>query len=551
MSRPKAQNGWRLQRKSLLSAVEAPPATCIEILNRQMAYGIMGSTRNSFMSTYQTTRPAKCLYIDGASGRLGNDGTLDTQMLLLYGNITGPPGQNGTGEFLWDEYARAQGLCGWLHERNFDDPGHGIEAIVRMSAGFELIWCNFSSPSLRLISRFNASVPLLGYNRTSLIPGKSEETESARGEPEVDLPAPEWSIDWEHEPFVASQQWDWFTSMSRTYDFEDMSSEREPTISLLDSDVVSLYSPDYAELQNRMANDEREQFNLTTDGLWAGAKSLELRNAALQTLMRRRHRHRAGNLSPHEITTLRQNMEKLVSRLLSQEDPHIKPVSWSQTSDLIVNTFAKPLMHFQKLLQHDQYLLKPHNPSVLSTRKKLALLRERAHAMLMPFFSYQPQPQHQHDQHQHHESSLHRCKSTYLPHQTHNTTHHFIAQAFEEILHNICSTLITIGISVEEVWLQNFNNFNDNNENTAARLDSEQEGEGLRESVEGWRERVEELTAWLGWVPHWMGCERLCEWDVCWALFLSPLSHNPLSAPKPLISRPLITENQKTNKFLQ
>ncbi|KAL9583876.1 MAG: hypothetical protein Q9212_002455 [Teloschistes hypoglaucus] len=467
----------------------------------------MGSTRNSFMSTYQTTRPAKCLYIDGASGRLGNEGTLDTQMLFLYGNVTGPPGKNGTGAFLWDEYARAQGLCGWLHERDFDEPGHGIEAIVRMSAGFELIWCNFSSPSLRLISRFNASVPLLGYNRTSLIPEKSKETQSTpsvetQGDQEVDLPAPEWEIDWEHEPFVASQQWDWFTSMSRTYDLQDLSSEREPTIKLLDSEVVSLYSPDYPDLQTRMANDEQEQLNLTSDGVWEGTKSLELRNAALQELMRRRHRHRAGNLSPHEITTLHRSIEKMVSRLLSQGDPHTTSashpeVSWTRTSDLIVNTFAKPLMHFQQLLQHSRY--PPQQPQ--EQRRQFALLRETAHGILMPFFSYQPHPQPQ-PQHQQHESSLSRCKSIYLPsYQStspqNNKAHHFLAQATEEVLQNICSTLITIGVAIEEVWLRDFNNFNFFNENTALGLD------GLQRQMREWREQVEELTAWLGYIPIW------------------------------------------------
>lgn len=478
-------------------------------------------------------------------------------MLLLYGNVTGPPGRNDTGGFLWDEYARAQGLCGWLHERDFDDPGHGIEAIVRMSAGFELIWCNFSSLSLRLISRFNASVPLLGYNRTSLIPDKSEkskETEPAssfgtQGEPEVDLPAPEWEIDWEHEPFVASQQWDWFTSMSRTYDLQDMSSEREPTIRLLDSDVVSLYSPDYPDLQTTMANHEREQYNLTSDGLWEGAKTLGLRNAALQALMRRRHRHRAGNLSPNEITTLHRGMEQMVSRLLSPENPHTTAVSWSRTSDLIVNTFAKPLMRFQELLQHSQYPTpNPQKPVLTSQqqqKRKFALLRERAHAMLMPFFSYQPQPQHQHRKPHRHTSSLSRCKSLYLPYQTHtaaphpnennNKHHHFVSKATEEVLHNICSTLITIGVEIEEVWLRRFHFDGD-----AAPRPEEHGQEGrLREQMRGWRERIEELTAWLGWVPHWMGCSRLCGWDVRFSPIPFPLS--PFLSPPLFFLSPKIT----------
>ena len=37
----------------------------------------------------------------------------------------------------------------------------GVEGAARMNAGFELIWCNFSSPSARLISNLNVKVPLL------------------------------------------------------------------------------------------------------------------------------------------------------------------------------------------------------------------------------------------------------------------------------------------------------------------------------------------------------------------------------------------------------
>jgi hypothetical protein len=39
--------------------------------------------------------------------------------------------------------------------------GWGVEGIVRMSAGFEMIWCSFSSPSIRLLSHLNVTALLL------------------------------------------------------------------------------------------------------------------------------------------------------------------------------------------------------------------------------------------------------------------------------------------------------------------------------------------------------------------------------------------------------
>ncbi|KAI8298412.1 hypothetical protein K4K59_002818 [Colletotrichum sp. SAR11_240] len=76
----------------------------------EMAYGIMGSTRQSFMLSYQTTRPVKALYFDGESAALMGLGQLDTQMLHLYGNVTGPDSGGGMWRGLEPEYERAMGL---------------------------------------------------------------------------------------------------------------------------------------------------------------------------------------------------------------------------------------------------------------------------------------------------------------------------------------------------------------------------------------------------------------------------------------------------------
>ncbi|KAL8917330.1 MAG: hypothetical protein Q9208_008000 [Pyrenodesmia sp. 3 TL-2023] len=449
---------------------------------------------------------------------------MDTQMLFLYGNTSVFAGKRSNAELLWDEYARAQKLCGWLREHELDAPGRGIEGIFRMSAGFELIWCDFSSPSLRLVSRFNVSVPLLGYNRTSILPKDTENSGralyAADSGNEGDLPAPDWEIDWEHEAFVASQQWDWFTSTSRGYSLEDLASNREPSIRLLDADVVSLYSPEYQRLLTTLVERERKQLNLTSDGFWQNGLDGEARRSAMKELMRRRSQHRVGNLSAQDVAKYRGNMKRMINRVVNQDFHKDKErhsgLSWSLTCDMIVNNFAKRLVHFQRLLEQDY--VGDRGPPAHAIRQ-FALLRERAHALLMPFFEYSldtAMPSDMQPEDDKINASLGRCKFAYLPWtvsdetqeavSTGNPSHSFIGQAVEEVMDGICSVLIGTGVSIEKAWFRVFNQH--------PQQPDEGQWQRLRAEMQIWHEKIEELTAWLGWSPHWMGCDRLCAWDV-------------------------------------
>ncbi|KAL8846894.1 MAG: hypothetical protein Q9221_008034 [Calogaya cf. arnoldii] len=376
------------------------PSPLAKRLNREMAYGIMGSTRNSFLSTYQTTRPVKCLYFDGASGALGEHGTMDTQMLFLYGNTTGPPAGRSGAEFLWNEYARAQHLC-------------GTSSFTRHSNQRE-----------RALSAID--------------PG-----------PHDDLPAPDWEIDWEHEPFVASQQWDWFTSTSRTYSSQDLASVREPSITLLDAD-----------------SDETKHFNLTPNGYWRDSGSRESRRKAMPRLMRRRARHRLGNISPQEVDILRSNVKQMMARVVNRTTHGAQgrnAISWSHTSDMIIENYARRLMHLQRLLGEGS---DGDHESQASLHKSFTMLRERAHALLMPFFEYPFSPETAVES-QEVQVSFDRCKRQYLPASmykgasetlcTELPSRYDIGQAFEEVMDNICSVLIDTGLSIEKTWLLKFN----------------------------------------------------------------------------------------------
>ncbi|OCH84223.1 hypothetical protein OBBRIDRAFT_786425 [Obba rivulosa] len=116
----------------------------------EMSYGIMARVDGqTFMFTYQNIRPIKIVYFDGMSAALSNSsGWLDSQEILIRGK-----GRNGSEVFNpWDEYDRAESLCEWGNP-------FGVEGYVRMNAGFELLWCDFTSPSIQLVSHLNITPP--------------------------------------------------------------------------------------------------------------------------------------------------------------------------------------------------------------------------------------------------------------------------------------------------------------------------------------------------------------------------------------------------------
>lgn len=107
------------------------------VLGRSSDEGIhhMSSEKaiRGYLHTYRANRDLKLLYVDGLSAGKSAMGTLDTQdMILLSLN------DSDDGKPAWDEWDRAEGLCGLA-------PAWGYDGIVRMEIGFEIIYCNFSS----------------------------------------------------------------------------------------------------------------------------------------------------------------------------------------------------------------------------------------------------------------------------------------------------------------------------------------------------------------------------------------------------------------------
>ncbi|KAG9691414.1 hypothetical protein KCU95_g9588, partial [Aureobasidium melanogenum] len=100
-----------------------------------LAPGNPEDQNSGYLHTYRTRHSLRLLYVDGQSAAKSNKGTLDTQdVLLLEDSIDHDSGMFG-------ERERAAQLCKLAHEKWND----GVDGILRMEGGFEIILCDFAA----------------------------------------------------------------------------------------------------------------------------------------------------------------------------------------------------------------------------------------------------------------------------------------------------------------------------------------------------------------------------------------------------------------------
>ncbi|PFH61971.1 hypothetical protein XA68_15633 [Ophiocordyceps unilateralis] len=98
---------------------------------------VLSKDDQGYLHTYQTSRDIALLYADGMSGAKTSMGTLDSQDLILRENKTGNSGFR-------DETGRAADICRIIQP-------WGYAGLIRMEAGYEIIYCDFHT-NLRLVS---------------------------------------------------------------------------------------------------------------------------------------------------------------------------------------------------------------------------------------------------------------------------------------------------------------------------------------------------------------------------------------------------------------
>ncbi|KAK2063184.1 hypothetical protein LY76DRAFT_228393 [Colletotrichum caudatum] len=510
---------------------EGPPSPEWLAFDIEMAYGIMGSTRQSFMLTYQTTRPVKALYFDGESATLMGLGQLDTQMLHLYGNVSGPAGGDGRWRGLQPEYERAMGLCDWLLERRLRGDGWGIEGVVRMNAGFEMIWCDFGGGSLRLVSKRNVTAPQTrrkggsGGDGDEEVWGKGEQEGGEEKEEEAPTSAyplppqptltdrpvspsrPPMPPNWrgitgpaEREPFLQSQGWGWFSAATWHYGSNgDGAGRGETRARVLGCGVASWYSKG---AWGPIVGEERERLNLTGEGYWVGDQGVGGdRAAALDELGRRRRLHHLEGATAGRAAEMRRETEAMLREAVEGEgggsSAGCSGMDWVGTMREIVQRTAGELTALE---QGARFGGDWGNGTAVE--EWLYRLRGQSHRFLVSFLEYprEREPGTWEAAGALFGETYPLCRYRYtrlLVGARLGARERELRDAVEEVMGAVCGVLLEVGFGIEGAWFEL----------------EEGRRTGLEARAAGWADAVRRLRAWVGWEGEFIRCGRVCGWD--------------------------------------
>jgi hypothetical protein len=525
----------------------------------EMAYGIMGNMRDSRMLTYRTSKEVKCIYFDGMSASLMGSGT-ETQMTFLYGDSDSvprtprpgrpghrpdrrPPGNRHSrpeDEVLprvpdidtlkddrqrWnplaEEYFRAKGLCEWIKEKKLGGPGWGYEGIVRMNAGFELIWCDFNSSSLTMVSNLNISTPLLkasdekpgqvaaqaSSGQLVLQPSDLSGVDEGPHGPGLTDP---------NEPFRDVSHYMWFAAAAKRYGSTGMGPGRgEARVKINTRGLFSFYDPMLVGQFAARVEEENARLNVSANGRWKAPFQTAERVAALQDLMRRRRPLRTNHVTKIDGIIMLSAIEERLHEAFNGRG--CTGIDWQVVAQEIVAFYSAGLKDLVLLLSAAVHYEKQ---SWADISLQLRNLRVLTHWLLLPVFEYPPGPHTKQSVDKNFSKNspaaklaVERCMEQYMPSVDIELSagETLLSNATSDILAGICNTITEIGLGVERAWLGSFNTQREGEidqhiDNSTKRLKKE---------LKDWSELLEELMAWLGWVDQWTGCEGSCKANVC------------------------------------
>jgi hypothetical protein len=244
---------------------------------------------------------------------------------------------------LEDEYFRARGLCNWIKERGLGSRGWGYEGVVRMNAGFEMIWCDFNSTSLKLMSNLDISAPLLNTTDsqypqlTGQIQDQAPLLQQRSDIAALDEGPHGPGMTDQREPFRNIANYMWFAASAKRYGSTanvDVGGG-ESRVKIDTCGLFTFYDPALSGQSTARIEQERRSLNITQKGRWMGPRSTDDdRDVALNEITRRRRFHRANHVSEDDGLKMYGLVESGLQNVLNTT--HCSGIPWHDVAKEIM-----------------------------------------------------------------------------------------------------------------------------------------------------------------------------------------------------------------------
>lgn len=506
---------------------DLPPSPEWFAFDAAMSYSIAGMLATSNMLTYRTTRNIKCIYFNGMSAALNGAGNMDTQMVFIHNNSAnipdeppfgpGKPNNHTSGDpngpMLGAEYDRADALCAYIKDNKIGGKGWGYEGIIRMNAGFEMIFCDFESESIRLISHLNSSVPTVKgrEDRSGVAPIAETLREQVLF---ADDGRPHGPPQREPEPLAGSARLGWLMASANQYGLSGgVPGRGESRVRLDTCGIFTFYDPELKDQERSRIVAERKSLNISSSGEWQGPEDEAERKDALRALERRRRSHRADHVSKADGTYMLGAIAQHLEGYL--HDSHARRcsgVDWRRTLQDIVLEYSTSMHDLLKLLRDVPVASDDKDGD--ESKKRLFAVRKLVHLMAMPYYQYpllseiEASPKQAFDvSTDEAQSAFARCRDHHSPLGSAglSDSEELLFSSTTEVLGSICHVILTTFLSVETLWYADF-------ETTGVG----RSGKDIGKTMATWRHNLQELMAWLGWADQWTACKGCSADEICW-----------------------------------
>ncbi|PLW52351.1 hypothetical protein PCASD_00153 [Puccinia coronata f. sp. avenae] len=499
----------------------SPPSQGFEWLSFNPEYSYVVHTLRLgqlHLHKYTSTRALRIIYLDGQGASVGSPGFMDTQSVLIDGTV--PKHFGNEGRYIEADYVRAGELCKIGSE-------WGFEGIVRMNSCFELVWCDFSQ-GLELLGSTNTTDPF----DTHYEPGEFPESMKVTEAHTIDSLSNSSMLFLQNRsdainPLFPDEINNNFRQRIEVFGANDSAvkvdsqggSSHDPTESLLqflDRPQV-INSPFFLRSGQYYFRASHRQFfmpgevRVTLDpsgfvSFYDRIGSLSQKRQVDGTEHGPRHAHTLYGISSSDVKKIKDRLIKVLTRKNAEGwRTDSDRLDWRALVWTIIQTYSKPLSELDYILKRDD----------LSAFKKAGEVRDLTYNMLLPhldFSSWSISDPAWID------NSIRKCATGFTAGTYHASelteSIELIIAAIEGTLDRLCSTVLSIFSQAIELSSPNDLSITPDNSLESA----------VESQIPKWRQKTEELMAWLGW-STWAHCDPPCKpnemclppvWPIFW-----------------------------------